>query len=150
VQSRTCSSSRRECCMVRHRCCSCLPACLPACRLALAVTTPLGLFGTKLLGVDRGEKKGKRTLYPMPARLLRRFAPLLGLVIVCALLPLSLEGSSPPPSSPAPRPFVAPPRDPCLYEELGVSHDASSTAIRKAYYKLALAHHPDKVTPAEI
>lgn len=33
-----------------------------------------------------------------------------------------------------------------LYDTLGVSQDATQTEIKKAYRKLALQHHPDKVT----
>ena len=31
-----------------------------------------------------------------------------------------------------------------LYEQLGLSADASEDDIRKAYRKLALVHHPDR------
>ena len=31
------------------------------------------------------------------------------------------------------------------YEVLGVEEDADTAAIKKAYHKLAMQHHPDKV-----
>lgn len=35
------------------------------------------------------------------------------------------------------------------YEVLGIPRDATTAEIRKAYRKLALAHHPDKVPEAQ-
>jgi DnaJ homolog subfamily A member 2 len=38
------------------------------------------------------------------------------------------------------------PKETKLYDLLNISVDASETEIRKAYYKLAKIHHPDKAT----
>lgn len=37
----------------------------------------------------------------------------------------------------------------CHYEVLDVARDADATAIRKAYHRLALLHHPDKTKAAD-
>ncbi|CAM9485984.1 unnamed protein product, partial [Choristocarpus tenellus] len=39
---------------------------------------------------------------------------------------------------------MCPPRDTLLYDELEVYWGASSREIKKAYYRLAVKHHPDK------
>lgn len=39
--------------------------------------------------------------------------------------------------------------EPDHYEILGVARDATTVEIRKAYRKLALSYHPDKVPEAE-
>jgi curved DNA-binding protein CbpA len=42
-----------------------------------------------------------------------------------------------------------PPDTPNYYAALGVSPDATSFEIRKAFHKLALEYHPDKMAPGE-
>lgn len=37
----------------------------------------------------------------------------------------------------------------CHYEVLDVARDAEASAIRKAYHRAALQHHPDKSTAAD-
>ena len=44
---------------------------------------------------------------------------------------------------------MAPPRFTALYELLGVPPDASASAIKKAYHKLAVATHPDRCADAD-
>ena len=37
----------------------------------------------------------------------------------------------------------------CHYEVLDVARDADASAIRKAYHRMALLHHPDKTKAAD-
>ena len=67
------------------------------------------------------------------------------LALAGAVLMILAEIAVAGPGSPTFNAFSTIPKDPCLYNELGVAHDATSSEIRKAYYKLALAFHPDKV-----